>query len=137
MSEQEKIMNKILNIIPVIIIIFMLVACSEKEKTASNTADNAKRETVITLVELGSSDCPPCRLMEPVLEEVRNRYGNRVRVVHHDVGVPEGMPYARSYGVRVIPTQVFLNSDGREFFRHEGFLSMEQIEEILNGKGVY
>mgnify|MGYP006294713871 FL=1 len=91
---------------------------------------------VVTLVELGSSDCPPCRLMEPVLDEVRNRYGSKVRVVYHDVGVPGGMPYARSYGVRVMPTQVFLNSEGREFYRHEGFLSLDEIEEILNENGV-
>jgi len=43
------------------------------------------------------------------------------------VSVPENRPLARQYGILVIPTQVFLAPDGKALWRHEGFLSKEDI----------
>ncbi len=39
---------------------------------------------------------------------------------------------ATKYKIRVIPTQVFLDQDGKEFFRHEGFFPKEELMKIVD-----
>lgn len=91
---------------------------------------------LVTFVELGSVSCIPCRMMQPIMRAVESEYGGQVRVVFHDVWTEEGKPYAERYAIRVIPTQVFLDSKGVEFFRHEGFFPKDQLVSILKAKGV-
>lgn len=74
--------------------------------------------------------------MQPILEDVRDRYGTQVNVVFYDVWTKEGQPYAQKYGIRVIPTQVFLDREGKEFFRHEGFFPAEELLKVLEKGGV-
>ncbi len=90
----------------------------------------------VTFVEIGSVNCVPCRMMQPVIRSVEEQFGSQIRVVFHDVWTPEGRVNARKYGARVIPTQVFLDSEGREYFRHEGFFPKEEVVRVLNMKGV-
>ncbi len=75
-------------------------------------------------------------MMQPVMDKVESTYGNQVKVVFYDVWTPEGKPYGQKYGIRVIPTQVFLDKDGKEYFRHEGFFPFEEVEKILKKQGV-
>ena len=89
---------------------------------------------MVTLVDLGSPQCLPCRLMMPVIEEVKEQYQGKAAVVYLDVWENPGL--ASHYGIRAIPTQVFYDEKGREVFRHEGFLSKEQIQMVLSKMGV-
>jgi len=59
--------------------------------------------------------------MQPVMAFIEEKYGEQVRVVFYDVWAQEERVYARKYGIRVIPTQVFPDAAGNEFMRHEGF----------------
>jgi thioredoxin 1 len=85
----------------------------------------------VTFIELGSVNCIPCKMMQPVMKEVETKYGSQVKVVFHDVWTTAGRPHAAQYGVRAIPTQVFLDSNGKEFFRHEGYFPFNEVEKIL------
>jgi len=90
----------------------------------------------VTFVELGSVNCIPCRAMQPIMKEIEAEYKDQVKVVFHDVWTQEGNPYAAKYKIRGIPTQVFLDKDGKEYFRHEGFFPKDQLVEILKKQGV-
>ena len=90
----------------------------------------------VTFVELGSVKCIPCKMMQPIMKEIEQEYAGQVKVLFHDVWRPEGRPYAGVYKVRVIPTQVFLDERGEEYFRHEGFFAKEDLVKILQRKGV-
>jgi thioredoxin 1 len=70
------------------------------------------------------------------MEEIEKEYAGQVRVVFHDVWTDEGKPYGSKYKIRLIPTQVFLDKDGKEYFRHEGFFPKEELVKILKQKGV-
>lgn len=89
---------------------------------------------MVTLVDLGSHQCLPCRLMTPILDELKKKYKGRAAIVFLDVW--EDRSLAAQYGIRAIPTQVFYDKQGREVFRHEGFLSKEKIEMVLAKLGV-
>jgi thioredoxin 1 len=57
-------------------------------------------------------------------------------VVFYDAWTPEGKPYSIKYRIQVIPTQVFLDENDKEFYRHEGFFPEKDLIEILKLKDV-
>lgn len=95
-----------------------------------------KSKPVVTFVELGSVNCIPCKQMQPVMKAIEEKYGTQIKVIFYDVWKADQKHYAQKYGVRLIPTQVFLDADGKEFHRHEGFYPEEEINKILKGKGL-
>ena len=95
------------------------------EATATNVATAATSAPLPRLVDLGADKCVPCKMMAPILDQLRLDYEGRLRVDFIDVWkTPEaGEPFS----IKLIPTQVFLAPDGSELFRHEGFISREDI----------
>ncbi|MCF8034721.1 MAG: thioredoxin family protein [Desulfarculaceae bacterium] len=89
---------------------------------------------MVTLVDLGADKCIPCRMMAPILEELKQEYKGKAAIVFLDVWKDRSL--APRFGIRAIPTQVFYDRQGKETFRHEGFLSKEQIELVLEKLGV-
>jgi thioredoxin 1 len=86
------------------------------------------------MLELGSVGCQPCEKMTPILEELRKEFGGKLSVEFYDVRKdPEP---ARQYGIKLIPTQIFVDASGKEIFRHEGFFAKEEIIPILAQMGV-
>jgi len=100
---------------------------------------SAQNDTVkhkVTFVELGSVNCIPCKQMQPVMKAIEEKYGDQVKVIFYDVWKDDQKKYAQQYGIKLIPTQVFLNANGKEFHRHEGFYPETEIDKILKAKGL-
>lgn len=77
------------------------------------------------LLDLGAEKCVPCRMMAPILEELKREYAGRLEVEFIDVWQnPEA---ARRHGIQMIPTQIFFDAEGRELYRHVGFFGKEDI----------
>lgn len=70
------------------------------------------------------------------MKAIEQKYGEKVKVLFYDVWTEEQKPYAKKYGIRLIPTQVFLDENGKEFFRHEGFYPEDEIHKIFKQRGV-
>ena len=77
------------------------------------------------LIDLGADKCVPCKMMMPVLDGLREDLDGRLDVVFIDVW--KDREAGKRYGVKMIPTQIFRDPDGAELFRHEGFISREDI----------
>jgi thioredoxin 1 len=86
------------------------------------------------LVDLGSVGCIPCKAMAPILEGLKSEYAGRMEVEFIDVW--KSRDAADAYGVRMIPTQVFLGADGRELARHQGFMGRDEILAQWKAVGV-
>jgi thioredoxin 1 len=82
-------------------------------------------DSLPTLVDLGSEKCMPCRMLAPVIAEIKDETAGRLTVVYHDVW-KDPAP-AREYGIYGIPTLIFLDENGKEIFRHMGYWSKEAI----------
>lgn len=108
-------------------------ASAEGSAGARTASSGSKR---LTFIELGSVNCIPCKAMQPILEQIRQKYPDTVEVVFHDVWTKEGEPFARSFRIRVIPTQVFLDREGKEYYRHEGYLPLEEVLAALERGGL-
>ena len=93
-------------------------------------------EIKVTFVELGSIGCIPCDKMQPIMKEIEEEYKGQVKVVFHDVKTAEGEPYKKEFNIKAIPTQVFLDKDGKEYFRHLGFFAKDELIKVLQTQGV-
>ncbi len=104
--------------------------------TVQNISGQSTVKPKVTFVELGSVRCIPCKQMQPVMKAIEKKYGEQVKVIFYDVWKPEQKDYAEKYKIQLIPTQVFLDENGKEFFRHEGFYPEKEIDKILKSKGI-
>ena len=77
------------------------------------------------LLELGADECVPCKMMQPILAELRQEYPGRLQVDFIDVW--KNPEEAQRYQIQAIPTQLFFDQDGKEIFRHLGFYPKEDI----------
>ncbi len=93
-----------------------------------------KRAALPVLLELGSSGCPACRQMEPILKELKYTHSKNFRVDYIDVWAnpAEG----EKYGITAIPTQVFYDASGKEVFRHVGYYSEDEILAAWKNAGI-
>lgn len=77
------------------------------------------------LLDLGANKCIPCKAMAPILDELKKEYAGKMEVEFIDVWKnPDG---GKRYKIQVIPTQIFLDANGKELFRHTGFYGKADI----------
>jgi len=101
-------------------------------KTKSLEIDFSKHKAAF--LELGSDRCIPCRQMQPIMREIAAAFPEDVLVVFYDVW--EDPAPARKYKIQLIPTQIFIDREGKEFFRHVGLYPKEEILKVLEKMGV-
>jgi thioredoxin 1 len=77
------------------------------------------------MIDLGSDQCIPCKMMAPILEELKTDYAEKLTVHFLDVRKLPGL--SKLYNIKLIPTQIFYDASGKELFRHEGFYAKEDI----------
>lgn len=77
------------------------------------------------LVDLGAGKCIPCKMMKPILDELKRDYAGQFKTEFIDVW--ENPDEGKKYGIEMIPTQIFYDADGKELFRHTGFFGKEDI----------
>ncbi len=120
-----------MKIVITIIILLLAGTFCFAEVTAQ---DSTIIEPKITFLELGSKTCIPCKQMEKVLGSISAKYGDQIEVVFHDV--KEDKKISAKYKIKMIPTQVFLDENGKEIHRHVGFYPEELIDEFLQKRGL-
>jgi thioredoxin 1 len=82
-------------------------------------------ESIPRLIDLGATQCIPCKMMAPILEDLKKTCVGKLDVQFIDVR--ENPDAGKQYGIHVIPTQIFYDAQGKERFRHEGFFGKEDI----------
>ena len=105
---------------------------SEHPSNTNGTANNNGEAVSDTLpvplprlVDLGASKCVPCKMMMPILEDLKKEYQAKFEVIFIDVW--KNPDKSKEYGIKLIPTQIFFDTNGKELFRHEGFFSKDDI----------
>jgi len=93
--------------------------------TGKETPSAEQSKGLPRLVDLGSDTCIPCKMMMPVLDQLKTEYAGRLGVEF--VNVRENPEEGGRYGIKLIPTQIFIDAAGKELFRHEGFIAKDDI----------
>jgi len=94
-------------------------------KTPAINAGPRQPTNLPRLLDLGAGECIPCKMMAPILRELKKTYAGKLDVEFIDTSV--NTDAARAYDISVIPTQIFYDGSGKELFRHEGFISKDDI----------
>lgn len=93
-------------------------------------AKEKKVEGKVCFMEIGSVNCTPCKMMKEVMQEIRDEYQDKITIVFHDINKEKKI--AKEYDIKLIPTQIFFDKNGKEYYRHEGYLPKEDVEKIIN-----
>ncbi len=110
--------------------------CSSDEPQASHPQPTGivPIKGMVTLVDLGADACIPCKMMMPIIAKLEKAYRGKAAIVFIDVW-KDGEP-AKRFGISAIPTQIFFDKDGREVYRHTGFLGEAEIVSQLKKMGI-
>jgi len=121
-------MKKIAKITIVSVLILTVgavIALKENKRTDSQPETTENLKALPLLIDIGADKCIPCKMMAPILEELKKQCAGIFSVEFIDVW--KNPDKAKEYGIKIIPTQIFFDAAGKELFRHEGFFSREDI----------
>ena len=118
----------------ILIIALLFVTGCNASSNSTNLFEQAMSNGKPTIAEFGRGTCIPCKEMKPILEELAIEYKDKVNVV--TVSVDDFRDLTAQYRIMAIPTQIFLDSSGKEITRHIGFLPKEDIVAQLKGMGI-
>jgi len=89
---------------------------------------------MVTMLDLGANKCVPCKMMAPILEELKKEYAGLASIIFIDVW--EHNDQVKRFGIRAIPTQIFYDETGKEIQRHVGFMDKRSIVVVFDKLGV-
>lgn len=107
---------------------------AESKPAAKKEQPGTSAKVLPKMIELGAEQCVPCKMMKPVIEELQKEYKGKLEVMFIDVWKDNSA--AQEYGIQSIPTQIFLDENGQEFFRHVGFFPKESILKTFEDHGI-
>ena len=134
-------MNKVgkIGIVVVLIVAVVVVIAVKSNKSGQGTAgpgggqqipaeympEQLTGKGLPALIDVGAGICIPCKLMAPILEELKEELQGKITVQFLDLNKYPGL--ADIYRINIQPTQIFYDASGKELFRHEAFYSKEDI----------
>lgn len=81
------------------------------------------------LIDFSAEWCGPCKMMAPILHEVKNKLGEQATIVKIDVD--KNPEISAQYGIQSVPTLMIFR-DGQLKWRQSGVISAHVLEDLLN-----
>ena len=88
----------------------------------------------VTMIDLGKKTCSQCKMMAPIIEKLKIKYKGKAAIVF--INLLEDPEQQYVYKLKALPTQIFFDKEGKEVYRHTGFMSEKAIVARLNKMGV-
>lgn len=82
------------------------------------------------LIDCYATWCGPCKMMHPVLDDLKERMGDRVKIVKIDVDIPANRQSVYEYQIQSVPTLMLLKQ-GKMLWRKSGVVPATELQEII------
>jgi len=96
--------------------------------TDSNFESDVSDSDKLVIVDLWAEWCGPCKMIEPIIEDIANQYEGKIKIVKLDVDANQETPI--KYGVMNIPTLLFFKN-GKEVNRVIGAYPKNHLMKIV------
>jgi len=120
--------------ISIAIIATISIAVMKKQTPVTQGISQLIKNDKPVIYELGSNSCSSCIAMMEVMKKVEANHKDNIQVITIDVFQDEKS--TEPFNIRVIPTQVVRDKNGKEIYRHEGFISYEALTAKLYNLGI-
>lgn len=94
----------------------------------NNSFDNLIKSEKPVLIDFHATWCGPCKVLGPILKEVKENLGDRISIIKIDVD--KNQQIASQYQVRGVPTMI-LFQEGKQLWRESGVLDKNAIIKII------
>jgi len=94
----------------------------------SNSFDNIIKSEKPVLIDFFATWCGPCKMLAPVLKEVKDSLGERITILKIDVD--KNQELSSKYQVRGVPTMI-LFQNGKQLWRQSGVLTKDEIIKTI------
>lgn len=84
----------------------------------------------LVFVDFFATWCGPCKMMHPVLEDLKKQLGERVKIVKIDIDSPVNRQLVNSYQVQAVPTLMLFKA-GKMVWRQSGAMQATQIRQVI------
>jgi thioredoxin 1 len=116
------------------LLLITTAADAELPSASASAVNQALVSGKPAVIDLGARTCIPCKKMAPILESLSAEYRGRAGVLFIDVH--EDRAAAEKFRIKMIPTQIFFDANGREVKRHIGFMDRGDIVKELKAAGL-
>lgn len=82
------------------------------------------------LVDYFATWCGPCKMMHPILEELKNSLGEKIKIVKIDVDIPANRQSVYAYQIQSVPTLI-LFQEGRVLWRKSGVVRAAELKKMI------
>ena len=82
-----------------------------------------------TFVDFSAEWCGPCKMMAPILQDLKSKMGDQIKIIKIDVDKNPGL--ATAYQVQSVPTLILFRS-GNALWRQSGVMTSEQLKKVID-----
>jgi thioredoxin 1 len=94
----------------------------------NNSFDNLINSEKPVLIDFHATWCGPCKVLGPILKEVKDNLGDRISIIKIDID--KNQPLASKYQVRGVPTMI-LFQNGKQLWRQSGVVEKKAIIDVI------
>ncbi|WP_300348185.1 thioredoxin family protein [Clostridium sp.] len=94
------------------------------------------KKGIPTIIMFKTDTCPYCVEMQKEIRGISEKYPEKFNVYYARLEEDRNMDLAYKYRVNVVPTTVFLDKNGKEFYTQQGLMRADYIENVLKSLGV-